>query len=160
MTNLSTLKPTRGSQTKKTRLARGRGSGIGGTSGRGMNGQNSRTGKGKRYPTFEGGQTRLFQRTPKRRGFTAYNPEEFVIVNLDQIQKLADQGITAIDYAVLYEHRVIRAKGKTLKVLGRGTLSKSVNVVADTFSASAREAIEKAGGTTSTDIIASATPES
>lgn len=149
MANLSTIAPNRGSQTRKTRLARGRGSGVGGTSGRGMNGQNSRTGKGKRYPTFEGGQTRLFMRTPKRRGFTAYNPEEFVIVNLDQLEKLAKEGVTTIDYAVLYEKRIIREKGKSLKVLGRGTLTTKVEVTADAVSASAKEAIEKAGGSIS-----------
>ena len=142
MANLSTIVPNRGSQTRKTRLARGRGSGVGGTSGRGMKGQNSRTGKGKRYPTFEGGQTRLFMRTPKRRGFTAYNPEEFVIVNLDQIEKLAQEGVTTVDYAVLYERRV-------LKVLGRGTLTAKVTVTADAASASAKAAIEKAGGSLS-----------
>lgn len=149
MANLSTIAPNRGSQTRKTRLARGRGSGVGGTSGRGMKGQNSRTGKGKRYPTFEGGQTRLFMRTPKRRGFTAYNPEEFVIVNLDQIEKLAQDGVTTVDYAVLYERRVIREKGKLLKVLGRGTLTANVTVTADAASASAKAAIEKAGGSLS-----------
>lgn len=146
MANLSTIAPNRGSQTRKTRLARGRGSGIGGTSGRGMNGQNSRTGKGKRYPTFEGGQTRLFMRTPKRRGFTAYNPDEYVIVNLEQLEKLAQDGVTTIDYAVLYERRIIRAKGKFLKVLGRGKLSSKVEVTADAASESAKAAIEKAGG--------------
>lgn len=146
MANLSTIAPNRGSQTRKTRLARGRGSGVGGTSGRGMNGQNSRTGKGKRYPTFEGGQTRLFMRTPKRRGFTAFNPEQFVIVNLDQLDKLAQEGVTTIDYAILYERRIIREKGKLLKVLGRGTLTSKVEVTADAASASAKEAIEKAGG--------------
>lgn len=149
MANLSSIAPNRGSQTKKTRLARGRGSGVGGTSGRGMNGQKSRTGKGKIYPTFEGGQTRLFMRTPKRRGFTAFNPEEFVIVNLDQIEKLAQEGITTIDYAVLYEKRIIRNKGKLLKVLGRGNLSSKVSVTADAVSASAKEAIEKNGGSVS-----------
>lgn len=146
MANLSTIAPNRGSQTRKTRLARGRGSGVGGTSGRGMNGQNSRTGKGKRYPTFEGGQTRLFMRTPKRRGFTAFNPEEFVIVNLEQLEKLAQEGITTIDYAILYERRIIREKGKLLKILGRGSLASKVEVMADAASASAKEAIEKAGG--------------
>lgn len=146
MANLSTIAPNRGSQTRKTRLARGRGSGVGGTSGRGMNGQNSRTGKGKRYPTFEGGQTRLFMRTPKRRGFTAYNPEEFVIVNLDQIEKLAQEGVTTIGYAVLYERRIVREKGKLLKVLGRGSVTSKVAVTADAASASAKSAIEKAGG--------------
>lgn len=89
MTNLSSIKPTPGSQTRKTRVARGVSSGLGGTSGRGMNGQNSRTGR-KRYSTFEGGQTPLFRRTPKRRGFTAYAPKEYVTVNLSDLQRLAD----------------------------------------------------------------------
>lgn len=147
MTNLSTLKPAPGSQTRPTRIARGRGSGIGGTSGRGMNGQNSRTGRGKRYPTFEGWQTPLFRRTPKKRGFTAYAPQEFVVVNLDTLEKLAQDGVSQIDYAVLYERRVIREKGKLLKILGRGTLTSKVEVTADAYSDSAKAAIEKAGGT-------------
>jgi large subunit ribosomal protein L15 len=111
-----------------------------------MNGQNSRTGKGKRYPTFEGGQTRLFMRTPKRRGFTAFAPKEYVTVNLTQIEKLASEGITTVDYAVFYERRMIREKGKLLKILGTGTLTKPVTVMADAYSASAKDAIEKAGG--------------
>ena len=147
MTSLSTLKPNAGSRTRPTRVARGRGTGIGGTSGRGMNGQNSRTGKGKRYPTFEGGQTRLFMRTPKRRGFTSYKPEEFVVVNLDTLEALAQSGVTTVDYAVLYERRIIREKGKLLKVLGRGKITTKIEVTADAVSAGAKAAIEKAGGT-------------
>lgn len=147
MISLTTLAPNPGSQKRRTRVARGAGSGIGGTSGRGMNGQNSRTGKGKRYPTFEGGQTRLFMRTPKKRGFTAYDPTEYVIVNLGQIEKLAKEGITTVDYAVLYERRIVRAKGKLLKVLGSGSLSVAVTVTADAYSEAAKVAIEKAGGT-------------
>ena len=112
-----------------------------------MNGQNSRTGTGKRYPTFEGGQTPLFRRTPKKRGFTAYKPEEFVIVNLDQIESLALDGVTTVDYAVLYERRIIREKGKFLKVLGRGEIKSAMTITADAVSAGARAAIEKAGGT-------------
>lgn len=146
MSTLTTLTPTPGSRTRSKSIARGRGCGRGGTNGRGMNGQNSRTGA-KRYPTFEGGQTPLFRRTPKRRGFTAYAPEEFVIVNLDTLQKLADAGVTTIDYTVLYERRIIREKGKLLKVLGRGTLTAKVEVTADAVSAGARTTIEKAGGT-------------
>jgi large subunit ribosomal protein L15 len=111
-----------------------------------MNGQNSRTGTGKRYPTFEGGQTPLFRRTPKKRGFTAYAPKEYVTVNLEDLQKLADAGIDTVDYAVLYEKRVVRQKGMLLKVLGRGTLSAKIAVTADAYSTSAKEAIEKAGG--------------
>ena len=111
-----------------------------------MNGQNSRTGKGKRYPHFEGGQTNIFMRTPKRRGFTAYKPEQFVIINLDQIQAIADAGVTVIDYGVLHARRLVRVKGKLLKVLGRGKLTAKVDVLADVYSASAKKAIEKAGG--------------
>lgn len=147
MSNLTTLSPSPGSQTRKTRLARGRGSWVGGTCGRGMNGQNSRTGTGKRYPTFEGGQTPLFRRTPKKRGFTAYKPEEFVIVNLDQIEALALDGVTTVDYGVLYERRIIREKGKFLKVLGRGEIKSAMTITADAVSAGARAAIERAGGT-------------
>lgn len=114
-----------------------------------MNGQNSRTGTGKRYPTFEGGQTPLFRRTPKKRGFTSYKPEQFVLVNLDQIEALALDGVTVVDYAILYERRIIREKGKLLKVLGRGEVKSSFTVTADAISASAKVAIEKAGGTVS-----------
>ena len=56
-------------------------------------------------------------RTPKRRGFTAFDPKQFVTINLDQIQKLADEGVATVDYAVLYERRMIREKGKLLKIL-------------------------------------------
>jgi large subunit ribosomal protein L15 len=112
-----------------------------------MNGQNSRTGKGKRYPTFEGGQTRLFMRTPKKRGFTAFNPEEFITVNLDTLETIAASGVTEIDYGILYERRIIREKGKLLKILGRGVIKTAITVSADAISAGARAAIEKAGGT-------------
>jgi large subunit ribosomal protein L15 len=114
-----------------------------------MNGQNSRTGTGKRYPTFEGGQTPLFRRTPKKRGFTAYKPEQYVVVNLDQIEALAIDGVTTVDYAVLYERRIIREKGKLLKILGRGEVKTAFTVTADAISAGARASIEKAGGTVS-----------
>ena len=114
-----------------------------------MNGQNSRTGTGKRYPTFEGGQTPLFRRTPKKRGFTAYKPDQYVLVNLDQIEALALDGVTVVDYAILYERRIIREKGKFLKVLGRGTMKSAFTITADAISASAKIAIEKAGGTVS-----------
>lgn len=85
-------------------------------------------------------------RTPKRRGFTAYAPKEYVTINLTQIEKLANNGITTIDYAVLYENRMIREKGKLLKVLASGSLSKAVTVMADAYSIEAKSAIEKAGG--------------
>ncbi len=86
-------------------------------------------------------------RTPKRRGFTAFDPEVFVTVNLDSLQKLADAGVTTVDYAVLYEKRIIREKGKLLKILGRGAITSALTISADAVSESAKVAIEKAGGT-------------
>ena len=68
-------------------------------------------------------------------------------MNLDQIEALATEGITDIDYAILYERRIVRSKGKLLKVLGRGVITSKVNVTADCYSVSAKSAIEKAGGT-------------
>ncbi len=158
MSNFSRIKPNRGSSKSKTRVARGRGTGIGGTAGRGMNGQNSRTGS-KRYANFEGGQTNIFMRTPKRRGFTAFKPEQFEVVNLDTLQKLADLGVTTVDYAVLYEKRIVRKKGKLLKVLGNGTLSAKLEVLADAYSASAKTAIEKAGGKAEITVDSTASAE-
>jgi large subunit ribosomal protein L15 len=83
-------------------------------------------------------------RTPKLRGFTAYAPKEYVTVNLSSLEKLAAEGISTIDYAVLYERKIIRQKGMLLKVLGSGTLTKSVQVTADAVSAGAKVSIEKA----------------
>ncbi len=70
-------------------------------------------------------------------------------MNLDQIEALALDGVTVVDYAVLYERRIIREKGKLLKVLGRGEVKSAFTVTADAISASAKVAIEKAGGTVS-----------
>ena len=86
-------------------------------------------------------------RTPKRRGFTAFDPEQFIVVNLDALQKLADAGVATVDYAILYEKRIIREKGKLLKILGRGALTAALTITADAVSESAKVAIEKAGGT-------------
>ena len=70
-------------------------------------------------------------------------------VNLDQIEALAQTGVTEVDYAILYERRIVRSKGKLLKVLGRGKISSAVKVTADAYSESAKSAIEKAGGSAS-----------
>ncbi len=145
MTNLTSLSPVPGSQKKRVRRARGRASGLGGTAGRGMNGQNSRTGR-KRYATFEWGQTPLFRRIPKLRGFTAFEPKEYISINLYTLEKLGALGVTTIDYAVLYERRIIREKGKLLKILGAGKLTHALTILADSYSASAKATIEKAGG--------------
>lgn len=144
MTTLNTIAPNRGSNKASLRLARGRGSGKGGTCGRGNKGQNARTGH-KRYAAFEGGQTNIFMRTPKLRGFTSYNPTNYISVNLSSLEKLVEAGVTEITLELLRAHRVVNTPGTLLKILGNGTLSHKITVTADAYSSSARTAIESLG---------------
>lgn len=146
MISLNTITSTRGSTKERKRVGRGNGSGKGTFSGRGCKGQGSRTGNGKFNPAFEGGQTPLFRRLPKARGFTKWNQVEFNVVNLSDLAELAANKITKIDAVVLAENGYIRKNGNPLKVLGRGTLDAAVTVVANKASKSALELIEKAGG--------------
>lgn len=146
MAHINSLKPNPGSTKRRIRLARGLGSGKGGTSGRGNKGQNARSGA-KRYPTFEWGQTPLFRRIPKKRGFTAYKQLQYLPVNLSSLAKLAQEGITEIDASILLEKKIIRKKDAKIKILSSGTLDTALTVTADAFSVWAKEKIEKAGGT-------------
>ena len=123
------------------RIGRGVGSGHGKTSTKGHKGQRARSGFHQR-PAFEGGQTPIHQRFPKR-GFTQPNRKEFSILNLDQLERLT---VTEVSPAWLVENQVIKDLGDGLKILGRGTLGRKVTVHAHKFSAHAKEAIEKAGG--------------
>ena len=138
---LHELKP---SQTRKqrNRVGRGMSSGSGKTSGRGHKGQNARTGGGVRLG-FEGGQTPLFQRLPKR-GFTNINRKEFAIVNLSVLNKF-EEG-TEVTPELLLETGLVSKVKAGIKVLGNGTIEKKLTVKAHKFSASAKEAIEAAGG--------------
>ncbi len=141
---LHTLKPAEGSVKNNKRLGRGQGSGRGGTSTRGHKGAQSRSGYSKKFG-FEGGQMPLQRRVPKY-GFTNPNRVEFKAVNLDIIQQLFDKTSTSkIDLELLIQNG-LASKNDKVKVLGRGTLTASVEVVAHSFSASAIELIEKAGG--------------
>lgn len=146
MLSLTNLKPTSGSRKTSKRLGRGNASGKGTTCGRGMNGQNSRSGGG--VPAwFEWGQTPLFRRMPKLKGFSnAVFKKEYNLVNLTDLAKLAEKGITEINREVLLENGVIRNKTAPIKVLGKGEISAKVSVVAEKASASAQEAVTKAGG--------------
>jgi large subunit ribosomal protein L15 len=135
-----------GSKKAPIRRGRGNGSGKGTFSGRGCKGQGSRTGNGKFNPAFEGGQTPLFRRLPKMRGFTARNQVRFEVVNLADLQKLADAKVTEVDVLVLVEKGLVR-KDCPVKILGTGKLEAAVKVKANAASASAKAAIEKAGGT-------------
>jgi len=147
MTSLNTIKPNAGSRRAETRVGRGNGSGKGTFSGRGMNGQNCRSGGG--VPDwFEGGQTPLFRRMPKLKGFSnAKFKKQFNVVNLDDLQTLADKKITTIDKAVLLENKVIRKKNLPVKLLGRGELKSKLTIKLDFVSESAKTAVEKAGST-------------
>ncbi|MBD7945057.1 MULTISPECIES: 50S ribosomal protein L15 [Psychrobacillus] len=141
---LHELKPAEGSRSTRNRVGRGIGSGNGKTAGRGHKGQNSRSGGGVR-PGFEGGQNPLFRRLPKR-GFTNINRKEYAIVNLDTLNRF-EEG-TEVTPALLIETGVVSSEKSGIKILGNGTLEKKLSVKAHKFSATAKEAIENAGGQT------------
>ena len=141
---LGNLSPAEGANTAKKRLGRGIGSGLGKTSGKGHKGQWARSGGGVR-PGFEGGQMPLIRRIPKR-GFNNHFRKEYSIVNLSVLESFEAGSI--VDINVLAEKGLIKLVKDSvgLKVLGNGTLSKAITIKAERFSASAKEAIEKAGG--------------
>ena len=141
---LHELKPAEGSRKQRNRVGRGIGSGNGKTAGKGHKGQNARSGGGVR-PGFEGGQNPLFRRLPKR-GFTNINRKEYAIVNLDALNRFEDGA--EVTPALLLETGVVSNEIAGIKVLGNGTLNVKLTVKAHKFSASAKEAIENAGGTT------------
>ena len=140
---LDSLKPSKGSIKNKKRIGRGHGSGIGKTSGRGHKGAGQRSGN-KRRAWFEGGQMPLARRLP-RRGFTNIFKEEIQIVNISDLNRIEKN--SEIDPVVLQENGMIRSSLKPVKILGEGDIDKKLNVTASAFSASAKNKIEKAGGT-------------
>ncbi len=141
---LGELSPAVGATTEKKRLGRGIGSGLGKTSGKGHKGQWARSGGGVR-PGFEGGQMPLIRRIPKR-GFNNHFRKVYSVVNLSALEGFEANSV--VDMEVLNEKGLIKVvKGSVgLKVLGNGTLTKALTVKAAGFSASAKDAIEKAGG--------------
>ena len=139
---LHELQPAAGSRKVRNRVGRGTSSGNGKTSGRGQKGQKARSGVGLR-PGFEGGQTPLFRRLPKR-GFTNINAKEYTLVNLDQLNVFEDG--TEVTPAVLKEAGIVRAEKSGVKVLGNGELTKKLTVKAAKFSKSAEAAITAKGG--------------
>ena len=144
--NLSNLQPAEGStHNQNKRVGRGEGSGKGGTAARGHKGAKSRSGYSKKIG-FEGGQMPLQRRVPKF-GFKNINRVEYQGVNLDTLQALVDNGIVtdAVDFAVLVENR-LATKSEVVKILGRGELKSKLKVTAHKFTATAKAAIEAAGG--------------
>ena len=142
---IDTLSPAQGSTTPAKRLGRGIGSGLGKTSGKGHKGQWARSGGGVRVG-FEGGQMPLIRRIPKR-GFNNHFRKVYSTVNLSVLEGF--EAGSVVDINALADKGLIKlVKGSVgLKVLGNGELTKSLTVKADKFSASAKEAIEKVGGT-------------
>lgn len=144
--NLSNLQPAEGSvHNQNKRVGRGQGSGKGGTSTRGHKGAKSRSGYSKKIG-FEGGQMPLQRRVPKF-GFKNINRVEYQGVNLDTIQLLVDNGLITdtLDFDVLVENR-LATKNSLVKILGRGELKAKLKVTAHKFTATAKAAIEAAGG--------------
>ncbi len=143
MRNLSNLQPTPGSRKRRKRVGRGDGSGDGKYSGRGIKGQKARTGHSRR-PGFEGGQTPLWRRIPKR-GFVNPHRKAYAYVNIDELMAKYDDGAEVTPEDVL-DRGIVDQLNDGLKVLGRGECDKALTVYAHRMSQSARQKIEAAGG--------------
>ena len=140
--DLGTLKPTKGSISSSKRIGRGNGSGQGRTAGKGHKGYQSRSGTKNRFH-FEGGQTPLMRRLPKR-GFSNYGfRKEVQIVNLEKIDSLK---IEKVDAHILHEKGVIKKIDIPVKILGNGDVKNPITITANMFSKSAIRKLEKAGG--------------
>ena len=140
--DLGTLKPTKGSISTSKRIGRGNGSGQGRTAGKGHKGYQSRSGTKNRFH-FEGGQTPLMRRLPKR-GFSNYGfRKEVQIVNLEKIDSLK---IEKVDANILHEKGVIKKIDVPVKILANGDVKNPITITADMFSKSAIRKLEKAGG--------------
>lgn len=144
--NLSNLQPAEGSvHNQNKRVGRGEGSGKGGTAARGHKGAKSRSGYSKKIG-FEGGQMPLQRRVPKF-GFKNINRVEYQGINLDSLQLLVENGVVTdtVDFTVFVDTR-LASKNSLVKILGRGELKTKLKVSAHKFTASAKAAIEAAGG--------------
>ncbi|MEZ3464524.1 MAG: 50S ribosomal protein L15 [Lachnospiraceae bacterium] len=140
---LSNLRPADGSKHSDSfRRGRGHGSGNGKTAGKGHKGQKARSGAPR--PGFEGGQMPLYRRIPKR-GFHNRNTKEIVAINLEVLERFEDGATVSVD--TLIETGIVKNPRDGVKILGRGELTKKLNVQVNAYSASAKEKIEALGGT-------------
>ncbi len=138
------LKPARGSTHVKRRVGRGNASGVGTYSGRGLKGQKARAGnKPRRF--FEGGQTRLLRRLPRKKGFFNRFRVEYAPVNLSQLNKF--EAGTEVTPELLKKMRILRNLNKPVKVLATGEIDRALTITANRFSMTAKEKITAAGGT-------------
>ena len=139
---MNDLGPAYGATTSRRRIGRGIGSGLGKTAGKGHKGQKART-VGSIRRGFEGGQTPLYRRIPKR-GFKNHFATEYAIINLSDLERF-DNG-TVVNAELLLSEGIIRKELDGVKVLGNGTLTKKLTVVATKFSKTAEEKIQSVGG--------------
>ncbi len=137
------LKPAKGSTKKRKIVGRGNGSGHGTFSGRGCKGQKARSGYSRR-PSFEGGRTPLYMQIPKKRGFKSLSAKPEIVNVLALEKKFNDND--NIDKKKMAEAGLIKSVDVDVKVLGDGDIKKKLNISAEYFSESAKEKIEKAGG--------------
>ena len=144
---LNELKGNPGSKKRRMRVGRGIGSGKGKTSGRGGKGQTART--GVRINGFEGGQTPIHRRLPKR-GFNNHNRHEYEVINLSSVQKAVDAGTLdakkTVDLAALKTAGLVRKNATEVKLLAKGALTAKVTLQVDFASEAAKAAVEKSGG--------------
>ncbi len=136
------LSPAPGSTKESKRIGRGHGSGQGKTAGKGHKGQNARSGGGVR-PGFEGGQTTLTRRLPKR-GFNNIFGTTYAVINVSDLEKFVDG--TIVDAEILKASGLVKKACDGIKILGKGEITRKLTVKAAAFSTSAKEKIEKAGG--------------
>ena len=151
---LNELQDNQGARHRKMRVGRGIGSGKGKTSGRGGKGQTART--GVRINGFEGGQTPIHRRLPKR-GFNNYTRHEYEVVNLSSVQKAIDAGKLSagkiINLEALKEAGLVRKAAVEVKLLAKGSITSKLNIEVQFASASAKEAVEKAGGKVTVTVV-------
>ena len=144
MLKLNTLSPQPGSNSARKRLGRGSGSGLGPTAGKGDKGQLQRSG-GTSRPGFEGGQTPLYRRLPKR-GFTNVHARNHAVVNLSDLEVKVPSEIKELSLKVLQELGLAKRRSERLVVLGNGNITRSFKVTAHRVSESANQKITAAGG--------------
>ncbi|MBP1673362.1 MAG: ribosomal protein bacterial/organelle [Bacteroidetes bacterium] len=155
--NLNNLKPAEGATKSSKRIGRGQGSGKGATSTRGHKGAQSRSGYSRKIG-FEGGQMPIYRILPKR-GFKNINRVEYSAINLSTLQMLVDKTKTTDITLELMRENGLIAKKDLVKVLGKGELTTKINITVHNISKSAKEAIEKLGGTVTTIFAAKAVEE-
>ncbi len=143
MLRLNTIKAHPGATQKRKRLGRGSGSGLGQTSGKGDKGQLARTG-GHVRPGFEGGQTPMYRRLPKK-GFTNIHRRSNAVVNLSELSKLA-KSVKEVSLETLTERGIVKGRFDRLTILATGEITQAFNIKAHRVSGAALEKITKAGG--------------